>query len=277
MRLVFRFDIDTHKCIRDGVPNLLDVSQEMNVPFTFFLNLGKSISVKESLSDKFHLVNKKTQSEKIEMMSARQKLGNRDYIFAASINPNILKYKSQIQSLCRSQCEVGIHGGKNHALWNKHARTWNREKTTKEIEWALLRIREIVPDYRPIGFASPGWSEPTDLLTILKESGFCYSADFRAKGQHECFLVDNNGIIPKIGVNLLGEPGGVAFFEYCRVKKWTNRQIIDFVISEIERNETCVLYDHPYYAGVKEIELIKCIINSAKGKKIDIVKLEDLI
>lgn len=35
-RLVFRFDVDTHKCIRDGVPNLLEISDEMDVPFTFF-------------------------------------------------------------------------------------------------------------------------------------------------------------------------------------------------------------------------------------------------
>ena len=43
-KLVCRFDIDTHKCIRDGVPNLLEISEERNVRFTFFLNAGRAIS-----------------------------------------------------------------------------------------------------------------------------------------------------------------------------------------------------------------------------------------
>lgn len=50
-RLVFRFDIDTHKCIRDGVPKLLDIAKEYNLGFSFFLNTGKSISFKESLKE----------------------------------------------------------------------------------------------------------------------------------------------------------------------------------------------------------------------------------
>ena len=48
-KMVFRFDIDTHKCIRDGVPNLLELFDKYNVPFGFFLNTGKSISLKESI------------------------------------------------------------------------------------------------------------------------------------------------------------------------------------------------------------------------------------
>lgn len=48
-RFVFRFDIDTHKCIRDGVPNLLAIFKEYNVPCTFFLNTGKSVSFWDSL------------------------------------------------------------------------------------------------------------------------------------------------------------------------------------------------------------------------------------
>ena len=43
-KLAFRFDIDTHKCIRDDVPNLLEISEERDVKFTFFLNSGRAIS-----------------------------------------------------------------------------------------------------------------------------------------------------------------------------------------------------------------------------------------
>lgn len=114
-RLAFRFDIDTHKCIRDGVPKLLDISRQYDVPFTFFLNAGKAVSILDSLKK---LYSKKSSSiEQYEMMSAMQKLGKIDYMIAAFTNPKISDYKSQIKRLLISGCEVGLHGGKNHSLW----------------------------------------------------------------------------------------------------------------------------------------------------------------
>ena len=42
--IAFRFDIDTHKCIQVGVPNLIRLATELDTPFTFFINMGRGTS-----------------------------------------------------------------------------------------------------------------------------------------------------------------------------------------------------------------------------------------
>lgn len=204
-KLVFRFDIDTHKCMRERGPNLLDISGDMGVKFTFFLNVGRAVSIRDSLCDilKSNCEEKSnariflSQAEKrdlgflhdsdddtdnIQMMSAFSKLGFRDYIVAAIINPKNVSFKKNIKMLINSNCEVGIHGGRNHAVWHNHAYEWDKSRLRKEIEWAIENIKNIVGDYKPIGFASPGWVSPDGLDEVLQEMNFKYSADFRKMG-----------------------------------------------------------------------------------------------
>lgn len=115
-RLAFRFDIDTHKCIRDGVPALLDLARQEEVSYTFFLNCGRSISVLHSLSTVVRRPNC-VNEEEVQMMSAIQKLGKRDYIIAATVNPIISNYRGVVREIVQSGSELGLHGGRNHARW----------------------------------------------------------------------------------------------------------------------------------------------------------------
>ena len=273
-KLVFRFDIDTHKCIRDGVPQLLDVSEMYNVPFSFFLNTGKAISFYDSI--KTLLCAEQQENEEVVLMSALQKLGMRDYLIAALINPNLISYKKQVLRLLSSKCEVGIHGGKNHAKWQYHAKTWSEDRIRKEITFAVDKIRKIYPEYQLGGFASPAWNSPNDMLRILKEQGFTYCADLHGKYINPV-KEGNTERISVIGVNLLGEPGGVAFWENCRARGMSDEEICNQVCSTIEKNEITVVYDHPYYAGVKEIKCIEKIIDEVQKLNCSIVTVESLI
>lgn len=49
MRLFcLRFDIDIYRCMRDGVPNLIELGERTKARFTFFANMGKSVSRHEA-------------------------------------------------------------------------------------------------------------------------------------------------------------------------------------------------------------------------------------
>lgn len=272
-RLVFRFDVDTHKCIREGVPKLLEISNKYDVPFTFFLNMGKSISIKNSLENLLLKKKENVSNETPQMMSAFQKLGMKDYLIAAVINPNISNYKIQIKQLLDSKCEVGLHGGRNHAIWANTVE-WNEEDIKGELQWALDRVKRIKADYKMKGFASPEWKSNKYLPRVLKELGFVYYGDMRCLGDKP---INRNDELLKIGVNLLGEPGGVAFFESCRVKGMKDDEIVETVLNCFSELDTVVLYDHPYYAGVRETECIIQLIERAKNAGIQICKLEELI
>lgn len=272
-KVVFRFDIDTHKCIRDGVPNLLKIGEKYQVGFSFFLNVGKSISFINAAKD---VITRNEKPMDVYMMSAKEKLGMIDYLEAALLNPNLILYKESIRKLYNSCSEMGIHGGRNHMTWQKYADTWGRVKLEDEIDWALKMIKKVVPAYVPKGFASPGWTSVPQLDEILAKKGFLYCADYRCKGSKN--VVKKGKYLPYLGVNLLGEPGGVAFFEYCRVQGYSSKQIVKIVMDNIERNEVTVLYDHPYYAGIKELKCISKIIELVQEKEnIEIVTLEKML
>lgn len=273
--LTFRFDIDTHKCIREGVPNLIDISEKYDVPFTFFLNTGRAVAVKESLLDIFFAKKSKKNEDMIMMMSAIQKLGVVDYIYAASVNPTLRKYKKQIVRLANSSSEIGIHGGNNHALWQKYALNWDKEQIEIEIYNAVSALKDIIPDYQPRGFASPGWTSPECLSEVLKKIGFVYYSDLRCKEQED--LISFNNSLPNIGVNMLGEPGGVAYFEDRRLHGFSDEDIIHEIMYLCKSNEHLILYDHPYYCGIHELSVIERIICYCKSNAIRIVCLGDLL
>lgn len=267
----FRFDIDTHKCIRDGVPNLLEVSRTYQVPFTFFLNVGRAVDVFGTIKNK-----KASRAARASVqLPAKQKLGLRDCLLAASINPQIGFYRQQISALLNSTCEVGLHGGRNHATWGYNAPLWNKDRIRSELNYAIGQLQKINKEFHPQGFASPCWETPSGLTSVLQEMGFTYYADFHLYGTDD-LVQQQNSMLPLVGVNLLGEPGGVAFWEHCRAKHMTSEEIEAAFMDFVSKHKVTVVYDLPYYAGTREIGLIKRIIENLLHKGCNIIALREL-
>ncbi|MCF0131718.1 MAG: polysaccharide deacetylase family protein [Pseudobutyrivibrio sp.] len=274
-KLVIRWDIDTHKCIRDGVPLLLDVAENYQVPFTFFLNTGQAVAFKDSLKSMLKIENSQSEAEEVLMMSARSKFGNKDYLEAALRNPSLMEYKDNIIRLYNSSCELGLHGGRNHALWQKYASTWTKDQVADELYWALEEIRHVIPEYKAAGFLSPGWNTPEGLDEALKWIGFTYCADYRRMGESE--LIDNTRAVPFVGTNLLYEPGAVAFLEGSRVRGMSDDDILQAVRDSLMNREITVMYDHPYYGACTEIELVKKIVEMALDMGVEMTTLASLL
>lgn len=271
--VAIRFDIDTHKCIKQGVPRLLELAEKERVPFSFFLNAGKSVNLLESIKD---ICKHSKDANEVKMMSAIKKLGIADYLYAAFFNPCLIKYKKEIIAIGNSSSELAIHGGKNHGYWMKHANEWDSNAYSGELKWALAEIRKLIPDYSPSGFLSPGFVSNHNIDAVLKELDFKYSCDYRCSGEDEILNTDYN--IPYLGTNLCGEPGGVAFFEYCRVMGMNDQEIVTQAMNAIENNQYTVVYDHPYYAGINELGTLKSIIERIhRSEDIEIVTMEELL
>ena len=271
-KVCFRFDIDTHKCIRDGVPNLLRLSEGYKVPFTFFLNMGRAVSIKDSL------LSNKAADDEIEhckSLTAYEKLGTLDCLVAAIINPRNAWYTKQIKNLVSNPyCEVGIHGGRNHATWQFHANEWPEDKLRGEIEWAIDRIRKIAQEYELGGFAAPTFNHPESLSRVLSELGFKFSADFHGVEQH---IISQKDGLTDVGINLLGEPGGVAFWESCLAKGMNLDQISDEFKRAIDKNDIIVVYDHPYLAGCRCLDSISRIIEYLQDEQIELATLSSIL
>ena len=257
--VVFRFDIDSHICMKQGVPILLDISRKYNVQFTFFLNAGRAVSVWDTISSFFH---KTEVGEHYDMLPAYRKLGWGQYLYAALANPKMIKYKRQLCELISSNNEVGLHGGMNHAKWYAHAMEWNERKTESEIDRALSTVRKICPEFNPYGFASPGFVSPDRIGRILARRQFAYISDQHVLGADE--VVERRRELANVTVNLCGEPGGIAFWENRIARGFTDDGIIKEFMDFVEAHRVVVVFDHPYVVALKKSDNIEKIIVKLK-------------
>lgn len=269
--LCFRFDVDTHKCIRDGVPNLLKLAKQLDVKFTFFINVGQAVDWFQFLKN----TTDKSSRSNIKCLSAITKLGLKDYLIISLFNPIIgINFAEKIKSISQQKHEIGLHGGKNHQTWFNNAKSWSTAKITEEIFWARNTLNNINPREQLIGFASPGWNGSDKINGILHKLGFLYVSDTHTDKPFEK-IVRSKGL-SKIPTNIAGEPGGVGYLEYCRALKMSDSQILlDFKEKLDTRKKLAVVYDHPYYTGTKEIILLKKMIRLAKDMRISIITMKE--
>lgn len=263
--LAFRFDVDSHRCIRAGVPNLLDLGRKTGARFTFFVNMGRAIDRIASVRALFRRPGETADSR--THLSAREKLGLRQYLVAALLNPRVGGGRpGVIRRMLREGHEVGLHGGRNHASWQAGADEWDEPRFRQEVAAGRRQLlRAAAPagiDLR--GFASPGWQGPPRLWPILAEYGFEYVADTR--GRHlEPDQAPPPSELWRVPTHLVGEPGGVAYLEYHQAAGRTDDDVLaDFERALQEDRQSLVLYDHPYYAGIQRLALLDRMIEAGR-------------
>lgn len=272
----FRFDVDTHRCLTKGVPNLMTLAQSLDVRFTFFVNMGRAVSRKQYLKKSFQ--RKQVQQSQITKLSNMQKLGVADYMITSLFNPEVGKrHLGLIKQLHQNGHEVGLHGGKNHALWQNFGKSWSEEQIQQEVEWGLQSMRQAEVK-SPFGFASPGWQGSTQLNVVLQRLGFAYVADVYGNDCEEIIKANSDLSLPQLPTNIVGEPGGVGYIEYLRAKGMDDAQIIQDFTRRLEtKNELAVVYDHPYYVGVQELSMVREMIAVAKFMDFEVTTLAQIV
>ncbi len=271
--LCFRFDVDTHKCIRDGVPNLLKLAGYHNIKFTFFINVGRAVDRLQFLKKRIN----NSQKTDIKCLSSFTKLGLKDYLIISLFNPLIgTSFTEKIKLISKYRHEIGLHGGTNHETWFNNSKFWSTEKIKKELLWAKNMLNNITPEERLTGFASPGWNGSGKINGILNKLGFLYAADTHTDKPFEKIVKSKS--LNEIPTNISGEPGGVGYLEHCRALKMSDSQILlDFKEKLDARKKLAVVYDHPYYAGTKEIALLGKMIKLAKKMSISIIMMREML
>ncbi len=258
--MCFRFDVDTYLCAQKGVPNLTALAKKNDVNFTFFYNMGRGIHIKSVLK-------KGKQQPCAEKLPNLNKLGWRGYIVTTLLNPQVgISYPEKIVSAYRNGHEIGLHGGKNHGDWMRNALSWSTNKIEREVEWGLSKLNDIGIN-NVTSFSSPGWSSPTRLNDILMCKGFTVVADCHGPGMEEIVKIrDNRNTLNLVPTNLLGEPGGVGYIEHMRARQMSNDKIMEKFRNDLKSiNKLAVIYDHPYYSGIKELALLEMMIHEAQN------------
>jgi len=275
-KLCFRFDVDSYLCAFRGVPNLVKLAKKNGVHFTFFYNMGRGIHIRSMLKANM----KQKNSPCAAKFSNIYKLGLYDYIKTSLINPMVgTSYPEAIKVAHDNGHEIGLHGGINHGDWMRNAHSWDAKRIEKEVDWGLSKLSDIGIT-KITSFSSPGWVAPPQLSSVLSLKGFNIIADRHGHRLEEIVKIENNAenILNLVPTNLLGEPGGVGYIENLRASQMGDTEIIQKFRDDLEGiNQLAVIYDHPYYAGIKELSLLEAMIHEAKSMGFHLTTFNKLI
>ncbi len=271
-KICFRFDVDTHKCAKIGIPKLLDLARHKNVSFTFFINCGKAIDISASL--KAMLSNSQLpNSNSIPQLSALRKFGYLEYLRCAILNPQILSYaKNEVQKAHQEGHEIGLHGGSNHELWGRFVNQWSDDKIRHEIQWGLDQLRRI--GITPNIFSSPlaaGGERVRKLVSEFKNFQYI-SDDLNPASEYPKSITDGVLDVPTC---LCGE-GGVAYIEQLVAKGFSEKEIVRTFEQRLQQLESAVFYDHPYFAGDEALPILSRLIDCAKENGFEVSSLTEI-
>lgn len=240
----FRFDIDSLADIEVGVPKLLELAEELDVRFTFFVNMGKSFnwstfSTQQSAPG--------DRNKTVRHMSTVTKLGLWRTIRTVVSNPNIgLSHSKLLFKVLDKGHELGLHGGMDHPNWQ-----WNLDNLSKvEIDELLKPAYDHFVQFfgKPKGFASPGFRYNNFVLELMDDYGFEYASDM----QGERPFVPENFRHLQIPVNIVG-PGSKPLIENLLASGLRSEEVVKKCMTEVEsvikNNDIAVMYGHPAFEG----------------------------
>jgi len=216
--------------------------------------------------------------ERAAKLSNMQKLGPIGYVRTALLNPRVgSSFPANIVEAYREGHEVGLHGGRNHGDWVSNAHSWSEQKVVDELDWGISRLVEAgIDDVH--SFSSPGWQAPDSLHTALADRGFTSVADVHGHNEYEIskspHVEDDLYCIP---TNILGEPGGVGYIEHLRASTGSRRSMLEKFESDLDQTaQPAVLYDHPFYAGIHELDFVDLMLKSVCDAGYKTARLDEL-
>lgn len=268
--ICFRFDVDTHKCASVGIPNLVRLGSKKNVRFTFFVNCGQAIDFKESLKA---LIKKKPDGPAYSALSPMRKLGLKEYLRCAIVNPSILDhYGASVAEAHKEGHEIGLHGGKNHERWDRFVEIWSEAEIREEIKWGIAKLGEM--GIVPATFASPCAHTTPTVRRILKElKNFEFTSENLKARQFRITRGEN--ALPDVPVSICGE-GGVSYVEFVAAKGWSHQEIEKDFRERLREFPLQTVYDHPFFAGDEALPITELLIDAARSEGFEFVTLREL-
>ncbi len=268
-QLVLRFDVDTPLCITAGMDALNRLSDERGVPFVYYVNFGRAVDLLAKLKYRPDA----EDAGDVDKLSSAEKLGLGEILKLVFRNPRLIDVgERQVRAAYDQGSEVGVHGGRNHASWQWGYPQWSEARIAEEVRWSTDVFRNLFKR-QPLGFSSPGWVADDRLPSLLHANGYRYRADLHGEVSHSM-----DEAIPNFATVLTGEPGGVGFFESCVARGLLDSQMLKTVENAMTNGDTpVVLYDHPCFAGLDGLPMLKELLDHAARRDWQITTIADML
>lgn len=169
-----KVDVDTERGTKIGVPNLLKLFRELEIPATFLFSLGP-----DNTGRAIKRIFRPGFLQKVNRTSVISTYGIKTLLNGILWpGPHIgNKHAGIIRRAQQQGFEVGIHAY-DHELWQDNIDTMTSEEIYTEFELALKEFKRIfAEDCKTAG--APGWQTNTKALAVYDQANLMYASDSR--------------------------------------------------------------------------------------------------
>lgn len=261
--LAFRFDVDSVRCCRVGIPRLMDAADRLGVRFTFFLNLGVTFNWKHTLR---HVARKQfrrvaSSAPGPPALPTLDKLGAMGVLETMLLNPRLgRRFRKTFDRLFEAGHELGLHGGTDHALWQRALGDLSDRQLEELLRPAYESFRRGYG--KPRGFASPGFRYDDRVLRMTDGYGFEYGSDMSGERPFRPRAGGRELAHYQVPVNVAGE-AAVPLVEQMLALGRSDEEIVGAAARAIRKRDFALMYGHPFVEGVRA-DLIERIVREVE-------------
>ena len=261
--LAFRFDVDSVRCCRVGIPRLMEAAGRLGVRFTFYVNLGCTFNWKHTLR---HVARKQlrraaSSAPGPKSLPTLAKLGTAGVLETMLLNPRLgQRFRTTFDRLFEAGHELGLHGGTDHPLWQRALDELSDQQLDDLLRPAYENFRR---DYgKPRGLASPGFRYDDRVLCMTDSYGFEYGSDMPGEHPFRPSVGGRELDHYQVPVNVAGE-NTVPLIEQMMALGKGDDEIVGAAANAIRAREFALMYGHPFVEGVRA-DLIERIVREVR-------------
>ncbi|CAM4423367.1 MAG: putative 4-deoxy-4-formamido-L-arabinose-phosphoundecaprenol deformylase ArnD [Legionellaceae bacterium] len=174
--IAIKVDVDTERGTRIGVPNLLNLFEELEIPATFLFSLGP-----DNTGRALKRIFKRGFLKKVSRTNVLKLYGIRTLLNGILWpGPHIGKRHATIMRLVKEKGhETGIHCY-DHTYWQDNIHNMTDKQVYTEFENACNEYYRIFNEI-PQGAGAPGWQANTKSLFAYDKANLLYGSDTRGE------------------------------------------------------------------------------------------------
>ena len=263
--LALKIDVDTERGTRLGVPNLLSLLENLQIPATFYLSLGP-----DNTGRAIQRVFRQGFLKKVSRTNVISLYGIRTLLNGVLLpGPHIgRKHEKLLRSIKNRGFDVGIHAY-DHQKWQDNLGKMSRDDFALEFKKAQDEFTRIFGE-AAITAAAPGWQANEITLEVYDEASISYASDCRGFSP---FYPRNKAIDHKVLQipttlptldELLGRP------------EFPLNDLINYYISLLKNDLPNILTIHPELEGMKYLDWFHSLLVACQKHQVEFKKLSEI-
>lgn len=263
--LAIKIDVDTDRGTRIGVPNLLKLFDELQIPATFLFSLGP-----DNTGRAIKRIFRPGFLKKVSRSGVVSTYGFRTLLNGVLLpGPHIGKRNEAVMRATRDAGhEVGIHCY-DHIRWQDGLAKMTSKEVLAEFKKALDEFSRVFTTPAQTAGAA-GWQANANSLAAYDDAKLLYGSD--ARGEHACFPKANGTVFKTLQIptnlptldELLGRP------------EYPYEQLTLHYLSLLKSDTPNVFTTHAEIEGMQHLEWFRIFLQIAKINGVKFVTMETI-